>query len=393
MFTGLGPVLTLRCGVWSLASASPVLPSLSSFNHHNLKLSLRDAHDMETYQRFVCLLLAVFLCVEGDVADESVNWDDLSDPSCPSAGELSPCVCFVLSKSAYLDCSAVESEEELAEVFSRNVAFPPFKKLTIENNTHLKVLRAGALGNVSFEEVFIHGGVLEEVENGSLSASYSTALKLNFGSNYLTSFNFDDIQFFTRLQEIVLDDNKLYELPHISSNSLTSLSIGKNPLSSLSNTAFADMPELRAVSIFDTGLNNLFEGTFVGLANLTWLDLSGNELTHLHIEAIQVRVFGASIHLDHNSISVVLPGGVTGLKGGFVYLYNNKISVLEEEVWRAVLEEGNTLDFKYNPLACGCDIAWLVRNTTLLKFVDSMTTCENGDLLADLDPAYYAEVC
>lgn len=42
-----------------------------------------------------------------------------------------------------------------------------------------------------------------------------------------------------------------------------------------------------------------------------------------------------------------------------------------------------------NPLLCGCDIAWLVRNHTLLEAVDVYTTCADGRLLASLDPADY----
>lgn len=339
------------------------------------------------------MLLVVFLCAESHGDDKAAQDNNRVDLICPNSEDISPCVCFSFpDKTTHLDCSAVRSEAQLAELFS-SLAVPAFTSLTIEYNTDIKVLRVGDLGNVTFQEIYVHGGALEEVENGSLSASYSIAHSLDFSSNSLTSFCFEDIKQFTSLLDLNLSDNKLYELPQISSQTLTSLSIGKNPLTSLSPSVFSDTPSLRAISIFGTELNNLFAGTFSTLANLTWLNLSENELTHIHTDAIHIKVFGASIHLDYNSIKYVLPGGISGLRGGFVYLYTNNIVELEEDVWRPLLEEGNTLDLKANPLACGCDVAWLVKNATLLQFVDSKTSCSSGDLLVDLDAEYLDLVC
>lgn len=39
-----------------------------------------------------------------------------------------------------------------------------------------------------------------------------------------------------------------------------------------------------------------------------------------------------------------------------------------------------------NPLACGCDIAWLVLNTRFLAQLKDDTTCSDGELVVNLDP-------
>lgn len=44
-----------------------------------------------------------------------------------------------------------------------------------------------------------------------------------------------------------------------------------------------------------------------------------------------------------------------------------------------------------NPLVCGCDIAWLLNTSFIGQISPMFTTCEDGRMLALLDPADYAE--
>ena len=47
-----------------------------------------------------------------------------------------------------------------------------------------------------------------------------------------------------------------------------------------------------------------------------------------------------------------------------------------------------------NPLACGCDMAWIVLNPDyMIKLDHSSPTCADGTLLTDLDPQYYIDLC
>lgn len=47
-----------------------------------------------------------------------------------------------------------------------------------------------------------------------------------------------------------------------------------------------------------------------------------------------------------------------------------------------------------NPLGCSCDIAWIILNSTYLDFItEGDPTCYNGQLLTELDPVIYEDLC
>ncbi|KAG7159658.1 oplophorus-luciferin 2-monooxygenase non-catalytic subunit-like [Homarus americanus] len=342
---------------------------------------------MEAYQCSVGFFFLVFLCVG------SHAWIDPNDDSCPDPSVISPCVCSVVpGNSRHIDCSDVRDEDDLACIFSSS-SLPTFKKLTIEYNTRLSVLRAGLLGNASFEEVYIYGGALEEVDRGFLAGSYNTAISIDFSYNWLTDFIFDDMSLFTKLKSLTLDGNKLSYLPPITSPTLASISVGENPFSTLEPSTFQHMPALETISIFKTGLNNILAGTFSGLEHLTWLSLGENLLTHIHSNAIQFTEPGASLYLDRNSIKYIIIDAIGGLTNGALYVYNNKIVELEEDIWRPMLEAGNEIDLRNNPLTCGCDIAWLLHDPTLLSLINHQTICVDGTLLVDINPDDIDAIC
>ncbi|XP_045106566.1 oplophorus-luciferin 2-monooxygenase non-catalytic subunit-like [Portunus trituberculatus] len=69
----------------------------------------------------------------------------------------------------------------------------------------------------------------------------------------------------------------------------------------------------------------------------------------------------------------------------------NDLTTLQEAVWQPVLARGVTVGLEGNPLSCGCDIAWLVRDPTLLTGTQG-ARCADGRLLTDLDPADF-DIC
>jgi len=46
-----------------------------------------------------------------------------------------------------------------------------------------------------------------------------------------------------------------------------------------------------------------------------------------------------------------------------------------------------------NPLACGCDLAWLVLNQDWMGKVGNTAECTDGTRLVDLVPAVYEANC
>ncbi|MDK2413365.1 hypothetical protein QHH03_30210, partial [Aphanizomenon sp. 202] len=99
------------------------------------------------------------------------------------------------------------------------------------------------------------------------------------------------------------------------------------------------------------------------------------------------------LSLDHNNINKIAVGAITGLGDGDVYLNENSLTVLEEDVFGAFLSAGATLNIDDNPLGCGCEIAWLVTNSAYMSLISPGASCYDGELLANLDPTIYEDFC
>lgn len=160
-----------------------------------------------------------------------------------------------------LDCSAVASEDELARVFSAHFPFHNFRNFTITGNDNVKVLRAGVLGENTFQGIHFTYGGLEEVEGKALSGSYSTATTMIFYHNKITTFLFHDIERFTRLTELHVNHNKISEWKPMVSRTLKRLHIGNNPFGSIPYTAFSTMPSLQKIFFLNTHLQEISSGT------------------------------------------------------------------------------------------------------------------------------------
>ena len=44
-------------------------------------------------------------------------------------------------------------------------------------------------------------------------------------------------------------------------------------------------------------------------------------------------------------------------------------------------------------MACGCDLVWLVTNSTFMDKLFGIEKCADDTLLLDLDPDVFAEIC
>ncbi|XP_063602853.1 oplophorus-luciferin 2-monooxygenase non-catalytic subunit-like [Penaeus indicus] len=74
-------------------------------------------------------------------------------------------------------------------------------------------------------------------------------------------------------------------------------------------------------------------------------------------------------------------------------LDGNSLTVLDEAVFRPLLEDEVSLFLVGNPLSCECDIAWLVTTPDFMARIADDAACFNGQLLSDLDPGIYENLC
>ncbi|CAL4208526.1 unnamed protein product, partial [Meganyctiphanes norvegica] len=131
-------------------------------------------------------------------------------------------------------------------------------------------------------------------------------------------------------------------------------------------------------------------GTFQDLPNLRDIDLSDNVLTTIPAHFIETGSSHLSvIGLHYNNIVSVEPGAFDIVYFLEIDMWGNSLSTLEESTWRPYLEAMGRLYAGFNPLICGCDIAWLFREDQLLEQVGVYSTCTDGEYLQDLDPKIF----
>lgn len=345
--------------------------------------------------RFVAIVVSVVFVVMRTEAWSSWGGDDTvleEEALCPEPQDIFPCVCSNSSiLSMKMDCSDVLDEGELAGVFSAFFPIKAFDKLTISRNQFLTTLPDGVFGDVSFTNIYVTGGVLQSVGEAALTSSFTTAKFLMFNNNQITDFPFHILSNFSKLTSMSLADNNLNELPDLFSESLEHLYINKNPLGSVSVSTFTGTPAISVIYLQETNLQEIIPGTFSNLSHLSTVYLFRNSLTEVPSLAVEFPSDKGSVYLSLNNITTVAPNAFPGMMGGTVEVQLNALTELPEEVWRPLLEEGVNITPWGNPLVCGCDIAWLL-NTSFIGQIDPMfTTCEDGQKLALLDPADYAD--
>lgn len=312
------------------------------------------------------------------------------DVVCPAEEDITPCVCYEVNPETLdIDCSAVLDEDELAAVFQANFPSTSFRRLVINSNPNLKLLRNGDLGEASFQEIWITQGVLEAIEEGALSGSSSTLLHLVFNYNNISTFPFADLESFTELISLDLRSNNIEGFPTLSSATLKTLYLSKNPLGILPDDAFFGTPALEDIHLSSTKISVVNSGTFAELEHLTVLGLGNNLITYLEEEAIQCSPSVGLIDLGYNALRSVQANAFPGLVNGWIYIHHNALRVLEENIWKPILLQGGYIDPYGNPLQCGCDIAWAVRNSSLINGFDIYSTCSDGRRLTELDPVDY----
>lgn len=216
---------------------------------------------MAGLHRLLALLALALGTVAVSVAEEKAKDADLRSPTCPDPQDISPCVCTVdVQHNMDIDCSQVESEDQLAQVFSSNIPFPKFNKLVIEGNPHLTVLRNGDLGPASFQIIEMTSGVLEEVQDGALSMSYSTATRIDLQVNRLSKFPFHEIPSFTALTTLWLNLNSLSEFPLITSDSLTDIGLSVNFFGDIPLNGFQGVKNVNTIGVANNDITTIVPG-------------------------------------------------------------------------------------------------------------------------------------
>ncbi|XP_068200503.1 oplophorus-luciferin 2-monooxygenase non-catalytic subunit-like [Palaemon carinicauda] len=352
------------------------------------------------YRKLIALLWPITLASEliaGQNASNTLTSSTIPSTTtepvydCPAAEEISPCVCHLLGKNQMeMDCSYVQNGDELGRVFSTEFELSDFVRLIIAGNYNLTTLREGDLGVSSFKEIYIMNGNLVEIEDLALVGSTDTLEYLDLYNNHLQTM--PAISTFSRLSGVNLCGNYITEFPALNSMTLKNLDFIENPLVSLPSDAFQGLPAVEYVFLDRCNLEEIASGTFANNQKLSYLSLDGNNLKSLPLDAIQLSGMTSYLFLQNNQLGQLASGSISGVTGS-IYMNGNSLTELNEHVFRPMLENNADVYLADNPFGCGCDIAWLILNQTLLDGLADSPSCQDGTFFVDLDPAYYEAMC
>ncbi|CAL4131232.1 unnamed protein product [Meganyctiphanes norvegica] len=348
------------------------------------------------YPVFIILLLLHFITC-GNSKEDSLSMKGMTttdNPTiCPDESDIKPCTCIVdITNSLILDCSKVADEDELTQVFKSYFPQPNFKTFLMRENKKVKHLTSNIFGDVSFKVISMQKGGLKHVSYHTFNNSFETLEYLDLSSNHLADIPWFGLHNYTSLNGLHLASNNITSVPSFYCKTLSEIYLGNNSLTGLQTDVFQHLKHLEHFEMDLAGLTDIVQGTFADMSHLFSIHLFYNDLTH-----VPEGTFATSskklqyIYLSYNKITTVEPDAFPALPLLEVWLRDNQLVDVEEVVWRPLLEAGGFLRVKGNPLLCGCDVAWLVRNQTLMSMVDD-AACENSDSsLYSLDPEDYKD--
>ncbi|CAL4074744.1 unnamed protein product, partial [Meganyctiphanes norvegica] len=304
--------------------------------------------------------------------------------SCPDGESIAPCVCSYIVEGdgqMDLDCSKISGEEQLGQVFENLPPNTHFESFTLNSNHELKTLTSGVFQSTTFTKILMIFNSLEAVESGALDASSETLTTLDLWGNSISSqtgFPFKDLPIFGSLEVLDLADNAIPGWPEgITSDTLTRLDLSGNPIFDLPQGAFDGLSILQYLILGDVNLTGIEPETFTSLGRLKALDLRLNDLTALPEDSLNFNSsYIEHIYVHHNKLKSIHPHAIASSDSvPDLHFEDNELISLDEAVWRPWLQNGSRLTVNGNPLICDCGVAWLVLNRDLLEQVEEPVLC------------------
>jgi len=319
-----------------------------------------------------------------DGASKYINFT-LPQYPCPEPADIAPCSCSYDHKgNLVLDCTHVQSNEQLAHSLAANFTYTEFSELRINRNYHVTDLEDITRGQ-TYYSVYLDTPNLKHVHPNFLYQSFSTVeqITINNGELFEAEFPFSNLRHMSALKVLSLRQNYLlHHLPSLIAPKLTDFEFYSNGVRTLANSLFWHCPELRRVS------------------------LKNNYLSHLPLQTFVIKAqYSYRFYFNYNRISSIDPRAIwieradNGTKV-FISLRDNQLAYLDGRTFQPLVDRtGNetVVDISSNPLLCDCHLAWMFETSPVhgypyMKAFDTYgAKCMNGQLLSDLKKEDFAE--
>lgn len=337
---------------------------------------------------------------------------ELGDPDlpCPDENMIKPCTCHTDTLGFMtLDCSLINTNEDLQRVFSNEFPFKHFYQLIIDHdpndaNNRLTEIQADTFNFLDFQRVTIKGTKLQIIDENVFSYSHDTLTLLDLRNNKLVDFPFETLFLYKRLETLLLDYNNLGRLEKFGSTSLHTLSVGHNRNLKFTRDVLEELPCIVTLNMESIDLDYIPQHMFANLTQVYSISFNDNDLTVLQefsINPLQPTV--GRLMLGSNKIHDSYSMSITGLRdNAIVDLTNNRITEMRKELWQPFFEQviHGVVDLTGNDLICGCDMSWLFLNTTTidpkaryLPIITEYTTCYDGTQVVFLDYHVFEHHC
>ncbi|KAG0729028.1 Oplophorus-luciferin 2-monooxygenase non-catalytic subunit [Chionoecetes opilio] len=330
---------------------------------------------------------------------------------CPPEANILPCTCHASTPYGMtLDCSLINTNDDLHRVFDTTFPFKNFQKFIIKHDpgsldNKLTEITKDTFHKITFVNVIIQGTQIQSIDENVFSYSHETLRQLDLRNNKINDFPFESMVSYTELDTLLLDHNELPKLEKFSSASLVTLSIGNNPNLLFTFDVLENIPKLENLNMEGIGLRQIPQHMFINLTSIFTINFNDNDLTKLEEYTLDPpNTSVGRLLLANNRIYTMLPDALTGCQpDAIIDLANNDVTELTQNIWQPLLDQvlgGGNVYMTGNPLKCGCDMDWMFLNTSTTVSADvyppiltDYTTCFDGTQVRFLDVCIFEKHC
>ncbi|XP_054155231.1 leucine-rich repeat-containing protein let-4-like [Oppia nitens] len=284
------------------------------------------------------------------------------------------------------------SQNGLHEIPSKGLE-PLLSLISLNLNYNLiESIEANAFkGLISLLRLSIYGNKIKSIDGMAFNGIGGNLTRINLGGNLLPAIPSKPLQHLKSLQRLQIHENRISsvtvdELGSIGlAQSLDVLNLAINSLDELSENAFSNFQALNSLDLEGNHISKIHINAFKGIEeSLEWLklgenrldaipseslrnltklrqlDLRGNNISVIHNNAL--KEFGNNlkfIYLQKNNIELIESEALDNLHSlEWFYIQSNKLKTLSYHTFKPLFNSLSVLDAHDNPFVCDCQITW-----------------------------------